>query len=154
MREFVCILTVLAITSSVTGATVTVTEYFNIYPAGTTSWGGLWNAPTDNLKLYYHTMDTTLGPRTGASGFRSAHAELGEIGIPRIDFSADFYWSHARCKADAFFDVLSDDPETALLVPTDNASTDQPINAIAWGHSGAAAGTSGAKNYSFFDGQD
>ena len=154
MKKLLCVVAVLAITSSVMAATFT--EDFNSYTAGSTTWnsGGVWNEPTTGLKLDYYTMDDTLGPRTGASSARNAHAELAEISIPRIDFSADFYWDHARCKADAFFVVLSDDPATALLVPTDRSSTADPINAIAWGHAGAAPDTSGAKDYSFFDGQN
>lgn len=155
MRTFVCVLAVLAITSAAMAETFT--ENFNSYTAGTTSWGsgGVWNEPVSGLKLDAYTADGTLGPRTGNTGSRSAHAELensllnpGEYGVGRIDFSALFYWDHARNKNDGFFVVLSDDPAAALLVPTDNSSTASPINAIAWGHS-----NTDKKNYSFFDGQ-
>jgi hypothetical protein len=94
-------------------------------------------------------MDGTAGPRTGNFNNRDAHAELGETGILPLTFSADFFWTHGQCRADAFFVVLSDDPATSLQVPTDGSSTASPINAIAWGHA-----ATGNKDYSFFDGQN
>jgi len=135
-----------AFTSSAVG--LTFTEDFNSYPAGSTTWGGLWNDPTDALKLDSYTMDGTLGPRTGGTALRSAHAVLGQTGVAPLSFSADFFWSSANCKNDAFFVVLSDDPATALSVPTNLSSTAAPINAIAWGHT-----ASGSSDYRFFDGQ-
>lgn len=151
MRKSICAVIVLAI--ALPAVADTFTEDFNSYAAGTTSWysGGVWNEPTDNLKLDSFTMDGTLGPRTGHSGLRNAHAELGETGVAPLSFSADFFWDHVRCKVDAFFVVLSDDPATALSVPTSLSSTADPINAIAWGHT--ATGTTGSTDYHFFDGQ-
>lgn len=148
MRKSVCILALLAITSSAMAATFT--EDFNGYIGGTTSWGsgGVWNEPTANLKLDAFTMDGTLGPRTGNTGVRNAHAQLDQTGVAPLSFSADFLWDHARCRSDAFFVVLSDDPATALSVPTDLSATAAPINAIAWGHP-----ATGSKDYRFFDGQ-
>jgi hypothetical protein len=142
----------LAITSSAMAATVTFTEDFNSpYVGGTTSWGsgGVWNEPTNGLKLDAYTPDGSLGPRTGggSTGMEYAHAELAETGVGPMTFSAEFYWDHAKCKEDGFFVVLSDDPATAEQVPA-SGSLGSPINAIAWGHA-----ATDAKNYMFFDGQ-
>ncbi len=150
MRKLVCVLAVLAFTSSAMAATVTFTEDFDSYVAGTTSWdsGGKWNEPTSGLKLDAFTPDASLGPRTGGGGnnWEYAHAELDETGVGPMTFSAEFFWSHARSKEDGSFVVLSDDPDTAEQVPS-SGSLGSPINAIAWGHA-----ATDAKNYMFFDG--
>jgi len=147
--SFLVCCTILAAFAS-SAADLTFTEDFNSYTAGSTSWGsgGVWNEPTDNLKLDAFTLDGTLGPRTGGTALRSAHAVLSPTGVGPLSFSADFFWSDANCRNDAFFVVLSDDPATALSVPTDLSSTVAPINAIAWGHT-----ASGSTDYRFFDGQ-
>ena len=148
MRKYVCVLGVLALAAPALG--LAFTEDFNSYQGGSTTWnsGGVWNEPTTGLKLDAYTYSGTLGPRTGNSGNRAAHAELGESGGPAITFSQTQMWDHARCKADAMFVVLSDDPATALQVPA-SGSLANPINAIAWGHA-----ATDSKNFSFFDGKN
>ncbi len=157
MRKFVCVLAVLALATP--AMAFTFSENFNTYQNGSTTWnsGGVWNEPTNNLKLDTYSCDNTLAPRTGGGdgSYRSAHAELensvllpGEVGVPPLEFSACFYWSHAKCKDDAFFVVLSDDPATAEQVPVEPVSLAEPIMAIAWGHI-----ATGSKDYHFFDGQ-
>ncbi len=146
MKKALVILTVMLCASP--AMALTFTEDFNSYPAGSTTWGGLWVSPTNNLKLDSYTLDGSLGPRTGHSSLRSANALLTEVGMPAISFSASFHWRSELCKNDTFMIVMSDDPATAALVPKDNSSLGSPINAIAWGHN-----NTGQINYSFFDGQ-
>ena len=155
MRKALLGLGVLAVFAS-SATALTFTEDFNSYAGGTTSWGsgGVWNEPVNGLKLDAFTFDGTLGPRTGNSSNRDAHAELvnsvlntGEWGEGPIDFDHNQMWDHAGAKADGMFVVLSDSPATAALVPQ-SGSLGSPINAIAIGHA-----ATGSKNFSFFDGQ-
>ena len=155
MRKALLGLGVLAVFAS-SATALTFTEDFNSYAGGTTSWGsgGVWNEPVNGLKLDAFTFDGTLGPRTGNSSNRDAHAELvnsvlnaGEWGEGPITFDHNQMWDHANAKVDGMFVVLSDSPATAALVPQ-SGSLGSPINAIAIGHA-----ATGGKNFSFFDGQ-
>ena len=125
-------------------------EDFNSYPGGSTSWGGSWVTPTNNLKLDAYTCDDSLGPRTGNSALRTATAPLGASNGGAFTFSSDSYWSVEDSGYDAVFIVLSDGLATAQQVPMTTAGLANAINAIAWGHVPGG----GLTDYQFFDGKN